>query len=213
MKTAALILATLALAVPGALANPHSELAVRGRFLSPDKTVDWDSAAGIDLQARFWQDSRIGIGLSLGFESWDAESELSEEEDEYGYFGMDIGGRADLMPIGLSVLLRPGLSDRVSLTLEGGLRYVFVESDITADVAVEDAFGAAFFSDVVDIDDAFLGVVGADLEIFLGDGVSLLMGLGYQFDLSDPSESFLGDDIGETSFTATSVNAGLSFRF
>jgi len=80
------------------------------------------------------------------------------------------------------------LGDTASLTLEGGLRYVIVNSNVefVQAEAIADAYGnyiAAAESIEIDFDDGIVGVVGADFDLQLGEGFYLFAGAGYQFDV------------------------------
>ena len=50
-------------------ADSSADIAVRFRGLFPSEDLDWDSAAGADVQIRFWGEDRLGLALALGIES------------------------------------------------------------------------------------------------------------------------------------------------
>ena len=188
-------------------------LAVVVRGLNPQESADWRSAGGVEVQARFWNDDAFGVAVAAGFESWQAETEFFEEQDSYGYFGTWIAGDASLVPVGISLLCRAEITEQVSLVFDGGLRYVFVDSGIHADVETDDGDGWVYSRDRVEIDDFLAGVVGMSLDAAVADGVSLFAGLGYQFGLTDAHEQYLGADIGSTSFQASSFHCGMAWEF
>jgi hypothetical protein len=117
------------------------------------------------------------------------------------------------MPIGLSVLLRRCLSPGLDITLEGGLRYVFVDANINVEVTTEDANGLGGYTETIDIEDTFLGVLGVNIEADFGNGLGVLLGAGYQFDFGQPHEKLMGQDLGATSFAGGTVSAGLIWVF
>ncbi|MBN1672750.1 MAG: hypothetical protein JXR37_17030 [Kiritimatiellae bacterium] len=216
MKTTRNLLALIA-AVSTALTatadvwESRDDVLLKFQGLSPAESEDWDSGAGLELQGRFWSGEDAGVALAVGLYSWRATSDFVEESDDYGYAALTIDGDASLVPVGISGLYKAPLGESVSLIFEAGVRYVFVDSKVSADIYYEDYYGTDCLKEDIEIDDFFMGVLGLSLEAQLDSGFFLQAGLGYQFDLGSPNESFLGEDIGPTRFNAGSVHLGCAW--
>jgi len=193
--------------------NLKADTAVRLRAFMPQQEEDWDSAIGAEIQARFWSDGNIGVALSLGIDTWQARNEYSEQSDDVGTIASSIYGSMTLLPVGASVLFRNQVGSGLAVILEAGVRYVFTDSNLNAEITYTDASGETFSRDRIYCDRPFLGVVGVTLEGAMSEDISFHLGLGYQFDLTRPHETFMGEDAGVTSFTSPMVNLGLSWSF
>ena len=203
----------LLLAVGAYAQQGESELALRFRGLAPERSEDWDSAAGAELQWRHWGNANAGFALAGGVATWKALRDFVEDDSAAGYYSSLIEGHAQMGSVGASLLARGALGPGVDLVAEGGARYLFVNSDVTARTYSEDRSGARSSSDTLEIDDTWVGLIGLSLEAELSGALSLHGGLEYQFDLGAPHETYLGRDIGETSFSAASVVLGVTMRF
>lgn len=218
MKSGKLLIVAMAIAAAAALGaaaenEEYADMVVRFQGLSPAASEDWDTAAGIEAQLRLWDSERVAIALAIGFDSWEAKEEFSEDDDGSSYVAMHVSGEASLVPVGISAVYRAPLAGGLSLVMEAGVRYVFVDSAITTEVAYEDALGSDYFVEDVEIDDAMLAVLRVGLQADLSQELSIEGGIGYQFDVGRPNETFLGEDIGSTSFKAGSAYAGLVLSF
>lgn len=186
------------------------ELAFDVRGLLPEKTEHWDSAGGIELQSIFWSSEYTAVAFSFGAQGWSAEEEMYVEVDEDSVLSYYSEGRASAVPLGVSLLLRLPVSEQVGLTVEGGLRYLYIDSDVEIDVYLEEVSGTSHVNDVVEIDDTFLGVLGVKLDVPVSDFAWIYFGMGYQFDLGEPDEAVFGDYLDTTSFDAGYVSLGMS---
>jgi hypothetical protein len=212
-KAAAAALTVVMAAATAAAGDEAVDLAVRGQALLASQDEDWSSAHGFSVQFRFAGEGRPVIALVAGVQDWDAVSEYGESDDGVTAVATSISGAATVVPVGVSLLHREPLGPRASLLLEAGLRYAFVESDITVEAAYADDLDSGYVYDKIDIDDTLLAVAGVDIAVDLTETVAFELGLGYQFDLLDPEEQFLGESLGETSFDAGTVRFGVRMRF
>ena len=215
MKTMPLLLAlgiTVATVVAG-YGEQHRELTMGFWSGDPNESADWASATGFDVQARFWNSSHMGWALALGAQTWEARTEYTIEEDEFGSLATWIEGDTLLVPAGLSVLLCGHLGSHVSLLADLGVRYAFADSGINATVEAIDSGGQMLVTQQIGVEDTVLGVVGLALEARLTPEVAFEAGIGCQFDLLRPREDFLGEDIGSTSFQALYARIGMSLSF
>jgi len=193
--------------------SESSDLLIRFRGVHPSEEQDWDSGAGVELQARFWQSENVGFSLAAGIGSWDVVSEYLEEFDEYGYYSSVIEGDASVIPVGGSLWFRGAPSPAIKLTFEAGLRYLIVESDIYASAYLEDVDGTFSSYDRIEIDNALVSILGVHLEAQVSDSFALHAGLGYQHDLTGPEETVLGESLGETDFSGTLFTIGAAVKF
>lgn len=226
---------------------------VAGEYHMPAEDDFWDDAYGVDIQFRYWF-GHIGFALVLGINQWNVNDgapidfvdnytlvrplnivEVEEIELEDVQFSGAIEGDALMVPFGASLLLRPGLNERVNLTLEAGFRVVFSDSDITGE-----AVGAGVFVDTVtvstgegsetkevitpaivgedediELDQGVLLLAAADLEISITDDLKFFAGGGYKYDLH-AMEATWGDDgpeVGEAGLEGLYGRAGLQFNY
>lgn len=196
-----------------AAAQVNTDLSVSGLYYAPDDDDTYDYGLGAEVQARFWLADQFGFALAAGVASWEANEESYSLSDGFETLDLDIDGDVFLLPLGGSILFKPEISDQLSLVLEGGIRYVLVESNVDVDAEYFDGIFTTTLKDEVEIDDGLIGVVGATLEIEVSSSISLLGGIGYQFDLSEGDAEFEGVEIGENELEAFFARAGLVLDF
>lgn len=189
--------------------KPDIVLSLKG--YSPSDDDMYSSGFGAEAQIRFWPTSVFGIGLSLGAATWDVEPYYYSEYSYYdGRTYGEIDGDISLVPFGPSILIAPNLGSKVDLLLEAGLRYVAVDSNVTATVS-NYYYGTYEFD--IDIEDGIIGVLGVGLDVHLSEIVSLVFGLGYQFDLSKGEAELEGIDVGDHELEAFYAHFGVSIQF
>ena len=191
--------------------NP--DILTRMQIFVPQRTEDWDAGSGVELQARFWSSKSFGTALSLGFDSWAAKSEFSDTSDAQGTMTTSIYGNMTVIPVGVSALYRNNVSEKVALVFEAGVRYLFLKSNINADVVTDDASGTSHFKDKITTDNVFAAVFGVSVESAITDTMSFHLGVGYQLGLTEPHETFSGEDMGTTSFNSPIVDVGVTWAF
>ncbi|TFH17513.1 MAG: hypothetical protein E4H02_02770 [Lentisphaerales bacterium] len=201
------------LAVPLFAQDMRTEMAVKLNSLLPSDTDSWDSAANLEIQTRFWGDSQLGAAVSIGFGTWVARSEYVEEEDEIGFYSSAIYGNVSEVPVGVSALFRTRVNPTVSLVFEAGIRYVFIDSSITVEIAEGDDAGSSYSRERIDMDNAVQGVVGLGIEGMIDESIRVFGGLDCRFDIVESHERFLGEDLGPTSLRAVSANIGVAWAF
>jgi hypothetical protein len=194
-------------------AHADPDLAGRLRWLAPGKDADWSSAAGVEVQARFWQAQRVGFALAAGCDSWNAVNDVIDRSDEEAYLHTSVSGDAIVVPVGLSMLYRSSVMEDMDLMLELGFRYMFVDSSIYSEAIYQDDAESKSLAGTVSIENSLVAVVGLNLEMKANDQLSVELGISQQFDLGKPHEKFTGKDIGETSFQGTSFTIGVVMSF
>ena len=218
MRTAIGVLALACTVCGAAWATGADELqrpdiVVRFRSVLPRNSQDWNTSNGGEIQARFWRQDGFGTALSLGIDSWSARNERTQQSDASGASETSIFGTAKLVPIGVSLLYRNAVADRVAVVFETGLKYAFADSGIHAEVTLTENGQVHATRDTILTDSTVLWDIGVSIEGELEENISLLLGLGYQTDLSSPRETFRGEDIGSTSFQAAIVRFGVRWTF
>ena len=216
MKTLSVALLVLFLAAPFSQAEgarSNFEIAGIGTIYVPQDDDLYDGGAGVEIQARFWPTPYIGAALAFGSATW------AINEQDLAWRQGDVAAEAslddyvDLTPIGVSLLLRPIDTSRVSLTLEGGARYVIVDSQAEVKINARGPDSRIFVRDTLDIDDGIVAVAAATLDIKLNSQVSLLGGAGYQFDLQKGDITMLGESFGHNKLESLLIQAGVAVRF
>lgn len=184
------------------------------QYIMPDDDDTYDSGFGAEGQIRFWENANVGFALAGGIASWDINEQEIVESDGFTAIGASIEGSILMVPIGGSILVRSMLADNLSLTLEGGLRYVIVESDAQMEFAVANARGVFVGGSAdIEIDNGIIGLVAANIEAELSPGVSLLCGFGYQFDIAKGDAKWMGEDLEENELKAFFLRAGIALVF
>ena len=188
------------------------ELVAGYHGLSPLRDADWDSASGIEIQGRFWQNEHIGLALVGSFDAWKAKTAITEVDDGHAYTYTAITGDATVTSLGASILYRTGSSGDVKLIIDLGLRYATVNSSVYSEAAYDGSGGPNYLYEKIDIEDTLLFVAGAELEFQVTENASLILGVGYQVDLNKPEETFVGESLGETDLGAASFIIGFACR-
>lgn len=187
----------------------ESDIGLNATYYKPGKDDRYGNGYGADAQMRFWHNQSVGLALSIGAASWQVDEQEEIVSDGFTAVGMSIDGDVTLIPLGGSLLFKPVNDDKISLSLEAGLRYVIVDSGVDAEVAAANATGALVaMKDTVEIDDGVVGVLGANIEGRVSKTTSLFAGIGYQFDIVKGDATFAGEDIGENELKALIVRAG-----
>ncbi len=194
-------------------AAASADLVGRMHWLAPGKSEDWSSAAGVEMQARFWQGDRVGFAVAAGCDVWNAVNDVIEESDDTAYLYTSVSGDAVAVPVGLSMLYRAEMMEDMDLMLELGLRYMFVDSSVYSEAIYEDDTESVSLADTVSIDNGLVAIIGLNLEMKANEQLSVEVGIAQQFDLNRPREKFTGKDIGETSFRGTMFTLGVVMSF
>jgi hypothetical protein len=200
-------------AAPARAQGPSVEVAAQVQALAPAESGDWSSGTGAEMQLRFWDMSGVGVALAAGVQSWDSRTEYLETDDGTSAVATQIRGKADLIPIGASVLMGGPIGDRLAIVCEVGFRYAIVDSSVVTDIAYVDSRGSAYAQDPIEIDDTFLAVFGLDLAFAATETLCLTAGLGYQFDLMQPDQTIYGGSLGSTDFSAFTFRFGVAVGF
>ena len=217
MKTLALLLAVLLASVSSTRAADirglTPELVGLGTLYVPADDDTYDLGAGMEIQARFWITPYLGLALAAGGADYAIDEQDIRIREQNLAVDANLDGDVGLSPVGVSLLLRPLRTPRVALTLEGGVRYVSVDSNSEIELVSQEPGLRTYVKDTVDIEDGIVAVAVATLEVTLANQVSLIGGAGYQFDLQKGDVEFVDLDLGKNELEAVLVQAGLLIRF
>ena len=166
----------------------------------------WDSAIGIEVQYVIWSQTNFGFVLAGGIGSWKIDEDILIDYDLGLAVGID--GSAKTFPLGASVLLRPFEGVTADITFEGGLRYVFVDSNI--DAWVSDGYDS--LKATVDINNGLIGLIAGNVAYPISPKMNLGFGVGYQFDISKGSVKWYGADLGDNAMKGFFLRLGLNLK-
>ena len=216
MKRTLVIALGFVMAVLSSLAGtPKQEMELTGVgiYYKPGQNDDYDNGFGAEGQVRFWLNPNVGLALSCGVATWQVDDRAAVISYGQAAAGASFKGDVTLIPVGGSILFRPVNDDKIALTLEAGIRYVIIHSQAELEVAAVNANGAAVYAkDTLEIDNGFVGVLGANIEAKIEKNVSILAGIGYQFDLVKGDASWMGTKTGDNELKALMIKAGLSIK-
>ena len=189
-----------------------AEVRVNPYYIVPGDDDSWDNAFGVEAQFIKWVNPNVGVAFAAGIGTWEANDEIISWYDPYDGLGYAVGadGSATTVPIGGSVIIKPLTGGPAELTLEGGLRYVIVSSDVDLIGAASDGFDSIVVEDEVDIDNGVVGLFGADISFPLSPQAKIGFGAGYQFDIEKGDVTWLGEEIGDNEMKGFFLRVGIS---
>jgi hypothetical protein len=193
--------------------GPVVELVGIGTLYIPHDDDTYEAGAGMEIQGRFWLTPYIGLAVAGGGASYSIDDQDIQIQESNLLLDGELDGDVGLSTFGASLLLRPVLTDRLTLTLEGGVRYVAVDSDAELEISAMRPGSRTFVHDTLDIDDGVVAIAAATIEINVAPQVSLLGGAGYQFDLEKGTIEFLDEELGDNELEALMIQAGIAIRF
>jgi hypothetical protein len=184
--TVAALICLLVLGIAGSVsARQDMELGGGLVFFMPDEDDTWDNSFGADFEMRFWLNDVLGVACGLGMTRWDIDSQRETWADgEYTYW-QEISGDAGFMSLGGAVVVRTPVFSGMRLTAEGGVRYVYSNSDVELEYERRNGSGfREYKAGTVDFDGtSMIGLIAADLEMPVASSVALFVGGGFQFDI------------------------------
>lgn len=227
-----IVAATVMLAASG-YAETKNEAWLGGGGFIPSGDF-WEASRGGSMGWRYTADD-VSFGLSIGVQTADVNDETLSGVDGFvtsSYlYGLRYAGYVDyyegdatMVPISCLVSWNIPI-DKLTLSLEAGLRYVFVNADVTAHMID----GLSYQGYVIDakrwrsdteIGNNFLGLIGANLQLSLSDNWSIFLNGGYQFDIATSDVEFKthwtdynGKSITESELGGFYALAGLTYKW
>mgnify|MGYP001362371433 CR=1 FL=1 len=207
-----------------AIPTKSAEFMVSGDFVVPGQDDDWDKGVGATARLSFWQNSALGYALVIGAQKWDVNDEIYSSGGSLGYgigygYAAGLEGDATMVPLGVSGMYKVPFSPMTSLNLEGGLRYVIINSNVKFIQAgvLGDSYGnrlTAVRSYDVEYENGIVGVINAYFNMEISKGFRLFAGVGYQFDLVKGKVEASGLNINyENELKAFQASAGVAWDF
>lgn len=198
-----------------AQSETNSEVRLKGQYFNPSASF-YDNSFGGELEGVFWLNEMFGIGLGLGYSSWDGEAVEAARLSDGGAVGVALEGDITQKPIVLSGEFRLPVAEKFSLNFSGGIGYVFIDSDVDVAAARVNSSGnlTGLAAASVDIDDAVIGRITAAGHAAVTDSVNLMLGLGYQENLSGGDLSVGSADLDEDADLSSVYGfVGVGFKF
>jgi hypothetical protein len=188
-------------------------------YFMPGDTYTWDNGRSLEAQYVYWKTPNVGFAIALGTGSWNVNDNM-----DAGYLAglgpsvaRETSGSATVFPLGFSLLYNPDVQGviktdfdfgNIPLILEGGLRYMFVNSNIHT----TENLGYTYKKENVDINDGLVGLVAADMVFPLPSKIKLSAGFGYQFDIVKGNIKWSGFDLGDNEFRAFFLRLALTLK-
>lgn len=180
---------------------------------APRDNDTYDGGFGMEAQTRYWLTPWLGAGLAVGGAAYAVDEQDVQVREPGLSIDTEIEGGVALLPLGISLFLRPYEDDTFTLTFEGGVRYVAVESDVELEYYESRPGRWIYYEDTIEIDDGVVAVAAARLGMKLDPRISISAGAGWQFDLEKGDVELLGEKIGENELEALLIQAGVQVRF
>jgi len=188
----------------------QEEAVVRALFALPINSDEWQRATGIEGQWRSWLSDRFGVALAGSYSAWSMSSGTLDLSN-YNLEAPEISGSATLLAFGGSALFHPSEDNPYGLTLEAGLRYVMVDSDVVVHFRYYNR-GNVDVPGAVPFDDRIVGVLGVEWQKELKPQLSAFLAGGLWYDFFAGDENWLFEELAND-FTAAWVQAGLGWTF
>jgi len=138
----------------------------------------YDNFIGAEFQYRKWINDPFGIAFAVG----GLQSKVHAESSDV--FSSHIGnfdGTVRMFPVGVSAVYKLAEGYEWVLIIEGGIRYVFVDSDVTFRLDGETRdYG-------VDIGNGVIGLGSLEYTRYINETTALFGGAGAQFDINEGS--------------------------
>ena len=203
----------------GTTVGKNIEIKLRGDYLKPKDDLYWDKAMGGSLQGIVWIQPNFGFGFEIGIQKWESTEEdwIYRVIDDTPFYAHEEGD-ANMIPIGVSGLYQIQVGNTAKILLEGGARYVAINSKVERRQEApyaETATHIYYRNETIEIDfeDGMVGFIGANIEFDLGSGWSLFVGGGYQFDIAKGDYKVGGKAIDEHSLAGAFARAGVGLSF
>ena len=198
-------------------AGASTDLRLDGVYVSPKKD-GWDNGIGGELKYIYWANPNLGLALAGGAQQWKVSKDVHTELlDSSTAVAVAYDGNAMFYPVGVSVLCDLPLNNTISLSLEGGLRYVIASSDVKVAAAVGQinntgAVGVSAGESNMTFDNGVIAKAAIDLNLKVNEETTVSIGAGYDFDISkgDWHDGF--GDSGTYSLEAFFARVGISIR-
>lgn len=170
----------------------------------------YESALGLESRVQYNINKNLGIMLSFGTSVWDvSEYNLNFNYNDTNY-QLSIDGENLVVLIGPSIFYQFYPNKIIGFLLESGLRYAYIESDIEIE---SDLFSSTYYYDQITLDDGIVGVFNFNLIIGPESPISMILNIGYQFDILDGEIEAFGIEIIDNELNGLILSFGGSLRW
>lgn len=188
----------------GMISEDPGELTASGVLWLPGEGDHdlFDLGYGAAVSYREWFRFPWGAGLNLGVAQWQVDSGT----DAYKWQELtDYRGDALLLSIGPALYFNVIDWDNWNLTLETGVQFVYVDSNVKVSFEGE--------SLSVDIDPSVVWHVGLEYEYMLAENLYVLGAAGYQMDVVEADTSYDLGSLRDTHLHGAFLRLGAKFLF
>lgn len=189
------------------LSEDPGELDVSGVFWIPgdgDYYALYDTGYGVEVSYREWFSFPWGVGVSLGLAQWNVD-------DGSNAFNIDYWTKYDgdilYVPFGLSLYFCAIDWDDWNLVFDVGLRYVFIDSNVTV---FDENLGR---KRDVDIDGGVVANIGVEFQYMLNEDFFLHIGGGYQGSLIECDAKSEGYSLRDNNLQGAYLRFGAKYLF
>lgn len=178
----------------------------------PSADDNWDGGLGLQAQAimktQFLPEPYL-MAVSLGLGTWDVNDDTVTLSGSSAASGT-LDGDVSVTELGVSVLRKKELPEKIMLTLEAGAVYQINSSD--ADIVFTYTGSTTPETEELDLDNSFGLLFGADVSSQISDKVTLFVGASYQFDLIEGDATAFDQEI-ENATGNFKIRTGLEFKY
>lgn len=160
---------------------------------------------GTEVQFRDWVSHPWGYSLAIGYGEWAADSNARSPGSQL----YDFDGKLEVVPFGGSVMYNTFTGESWTLSLDGGIRWLAIDSKISARNTSQDP--ATRYD--VNVGDAIHVLLGVKADYNLSPDVLWSIGTGYRTDVSRGDVSTELGPARDSIMEAFSFETGLHIRF
>ena len=167
-------------------------------FIPDDKHGLYKDGYGGEVQYRYWLNEDWAVAVAVGVQRLNVESTDSKINGS--------AGRVDVYPVGASLVYDFIDYAPFRVLLEGGVRYLFVDSQAT----MVDVVGRQLD---LKIDNGFTLVVGASAQYALTENLRVFGAVHYQYDPNGEAINTIYGPQRDNQFSSLLLQAGVSVNF
>ena len=159
---------------------------------------------GLVFQYRYWLSEAFGLVGLLGYEKLEVDDGSADLlPNDVGTFG----GSVDLVPFGVGAYYAPVFYYGWTLSVEGSLRYMLVNSNVDFDP------DGGSDRESVDIGDNVVFLLATDIEREISEQAALFCGFGYQMDVTKGDVKKDGEELRDNELQGFLVRVGARYWF
>jgi hypothetical protein len=130
------------------------------QFFIPATSDAWKNGMGSEIQYRSWINNKRGWIFAVGYQNWLMTDTMPVTVDSY--FNPEVeSSTVSLLPLGVSLFYKipRRIDSRLSIILDGGIRYVFVQSNAEVTFDYVNHYGDLWhISSPITVDDRIMAV-------------------------------------------------------